>query len=125
MRDDRCPYQFPCPEITPDFPFNGDIIYCTGCPAEVSECEMQNCPGLCYDDLNALGQGDGYCCYCPPPPPRKCFPSDSKVYLKNGEQQAMSELQIRDQVQAGINFFFHKIIKHRKSNRTKTFHEFK
>ena len=69
------------------------------------ECEMQNCHGLCFDSHVARADGNGYCCDCPPPPP-KCFPSDSKVYLKNGEQRAMSELQIGDQVQASIKIFF-------------------
>ena len=69
---------------------------------------MKNCPALCADDGNVHDYEDYYCCDCPPPPPppkKKCFPSDSKVYLKNGEQRAMSELQIGDQVQASTDIF--------------------
>ena len=65
---------------------------------------MRNCRGYCANDIYAVFPEDFYCCDCPRPP-RSCFPSDSKVYLKNGEQRAMSELQIGDQVQAGTDIF--------------------
>ena len=41
----------------------------------------------------------------PPPPPSSsaCFPSLAKVNFENGPSKAMSELQVGDRVQTGLN----------------------
>ena len=62
----------------------------TGCNARgCSWCTQNrngvNCQGCCCN-------GDG-----------SCFPATSKVDLENGKSVAMSELQIGDKVQTGIN----------------------
>ena len=37
---------------------------------------------------------------------KRCFPSLSKVNLANGISKRMSELQIGDKVQSGMNFIY-------------------
>ena len=37
---------------------------------------------------------------------KSCFPSNANVKLENGKSITMSELQIGDQIQTGISFFY-------------------
>ena len=54
-----------------------------------------SCNNSCLPDLTS-------CCGCVP----RCFPSASKVNLKNGKSIPMSDLQLGDQVQTGISSLF-------------------
>ena len=62
-----------------------------------------SCPTECFADC-----GNTYhCCDTPPPPAttatEQCIPSTARVILDNGQSATMSQLQIGDRVQTGIN----------------------
>ena len=68
-----------------------------------------NCPSLCYAKC-----GNTYhCCVAPPPPQESenCFPSSARVLLENGKSVTMSELQIGDRVQTGMNIWIFVLFK--------------
>ena len=61
----------------------------------VCEIDIESkCKNVCWPDF-------GSCCDCKKR--KKCFPSNSKVKLANGNSVMMSELQLGDQVQTGNN----------------------
>ena len=70
---------------------------------------MFSLPGI-ISDYCASTCGVPQCRYCHNPIPKyqttttkPCFPSTARVNLQNGKTVAMSELQIGDSVQTGMN----------------------
>ena len=69
-------------------------------PSAVCQGEIYyECENVCFPDFFS-------CCDCVRRKKPRCFPSSSKVNLKNGKSVPMSDLQLGDQVQTGKKVYF-------------------
>ena len=82
---------------------------CNAISADFAGCCPCNCPcSVCPGQITYINYR---CCTCSPPSSSSdsgegCFPSFAKVNLENGKSVTMSELQVGDRVQTGIDVWY-------------------